>query len=101
CNVFDQGQAEDYTLNILKENLAVSETGNKIKTAIYPNPAKDMVKIKTDSDLMTAEIFDMNGRIILSSSSKQIDISKISTGQYLIKSTFKDGSSDTQKLIKE
>jgi len=101
CNVFDQGQAEDYTLNVLKESLAVSEAGKNIKTAIYPNPAKDIVTIKNNSDLMIAEIFDMNGRMILSSSSKQIDISKLSTGQYLIRSTFKNGSTDTQKLIKQ
>ena len=101
CNVFDQGQAEDYTLNVLKESLAVSETGKNIKTFIYPNPAKDMVTIKNNSDLIMAELFDMNGRKILSSSSKSIDISKLSSGQYLIKSTFKDGSTDTQKLIKQ
>ncbi|UQB69327.1 GEVED domain-containing protein [Epilithonimonas zeae] len=101
CGVYDQGQAEDYTINVLKESLAVSETDKKINTIIFPNPTKDFVNIKNESNLKTAEIFDINGRKIMESAAKTIDVSKLTTGQYIIRMTFDNGSQDTQKLIKK
>lgn len=101
CSVFDQGQAEDYTFTILKETLAVTETDKKISTIIFPNPAKDMVNIKNDKGLKKAEVIDMNGRKVMESTSKTIDVSRLTTGQYVIKITFDDGKTDTQKLIKQ
>ncbi|MFC4163765.1 GEVED domain-containing protein [Epilithonimonas zeae] len=101
CGVYDQGQAEDYTINVLKESLAVSETDKKINTIIFPNPTKDFVNIKNESNLKMAEIFDMNGRKVMESATKTIDVSKLTTGQYIIRMTFDNGSQDTQKLIKK
>lgn len=101
CSVFDQGQAEDYTFTILKETLAVTETDKKISTIIFPNPAKDMVNIKNDKGLKKAEVIDMNGRKVMESTSKTIDVSRLTTGHYVIKITFDDGKTDTQKLIKQ
>lgn len=101
CGVYDQGQAEDYTLNILQESLAVSETDKKINTIIFPNPAKHDVTIKNELNLVKAEVTDMNGRKVLEANSKTIDVSNLSTGQYFIKMTFENGTIDTQKLIKQ
>lgn len=100
CGVFSQGQAEDYTLTV-KEALAVSEAGNNFKSIIFPNPAKDFVTIKNEAELAKAEVIDMNGRKIMESESKTIDVSKLSSGQYIIRMKFEDGSVDTQKLIKK
>ena len=101
CSVFDQGQAEDYTVTVLKESLAVSEIDKKINTILFPNPARDVVNIKNESELTKAEIIDMNGRKIIESASKTIDVSNLASGQYLIKMSFKNGTTDTQKLIKQ
>lgn len=101
CNVFNQGQAEDYTLVVLPKQLSVSQTDNKAKTFIYPNPATDKVTVKSDLKLKKAEIFDLSGRKIMESATKEINLSRISTGQYLIKMTFENGTSNTQKLIKK
>ncbi|PZU91352.1 MAG: hypothetical protein DI529_00750 [Chryseobacterium sp.] len=101
CGVYDQGQAEDYTFTVLKESLAVSETDKKSRTIIFPNPAKDIVIIKNESNLKKAEVIDMSGRKVLESASKTIDVSKLATGQYVIKMTFENGKNDTQKLIKK
>lgn len=101
CSVFDQGQAEDYTVTVLKESLAVSETDKKINTIIFPNPTKDILNIKNEKDLTKAEIIDMTGKKVMESASKTIDVSNLTTGQYIIKMTFEEGSTDTQKLIKK
>ncbi|SHK26595.1 T9SS type A sorting domain-containing protein [Epilithonimonas mollis] len=101
CSVFDQGQAEDYIFTIQKESLAVSDTNKEIKTIIFPNPAKHVVTVKNDSKLINAEVFDMNGRKVLETDSKQIDVSNLTAGQYVIKMTFVDGKIDSQKLIKQ
>ncbi|WP_374465632.1 T9SS type A sorting domain-containing protein [Chryseobacterium sp.] len=101
CGVYSQGQAEDYTLNVLKESLAVSETDKKHKAVIFPNPAKDIVKIKNESVLLKAEILDMNGRKVLETASETIDVSALSTGVYMIRMTFGNGKTETQQLIRK
>lgn len=60
-----------------------------------------MVNIKNDKGLKKAVVIDMNGRKVMESTSKTIDVSRLTTGQYVIKITFDDGKTDTQKLIKQ
>ncbi|MBK9735497.1 MAG: T9SS type A sorting domain-containing protein [Saprospiraceae bacterium] len=44
-----------------------------------------MLKINTDFDLLRVEIIDQNGRIVLSSSEKEINVSQLLTGVYFVK----------------
>ncbi|MPS72321.1 MAG: T9SS type A sorting domain-containing protein [Chryseobacterium sp.] len=102
CGVFDQGQAEDYTLNVLKENLAVSDVDKQNKTTvIYPNPARHTITLKNSLVMTKAEIFDANGRLLLESAATQIDVSELASGVYFIKMTYQNGNTETQKLIKQ
>jgi MAM domain. len=102
CNVFYQGQAEDYTLNVLKENLAVSDVNKESKTTvIYPNPTRHSITLKNSSVMTKAEIFDANGRLLLESAATQIDVSELVSGVYFIKMTYQNGNTETQKLIKQ
>lgn len=61
------------------------------KLVIYPNPSSNFINIKMDEINFSQSIiklFDLNGRMILNESmeeySKQIDISKLQTGIYLL-----------------
>ena len=48
----------------------------------YPNPAKDEIIINHDN--CETKIYSMTGQLVINSTKKQIDISKLSTGIYLI-----------------
>lgn len=76
---------------------------NQIKNVIsvYPNPTKGEINIKSDQKIKNSYILDLSGKTISDSFSEKSDISSLPNGVYLLKVEYKDGSSTTEKVIKE
>lgn len=53
------------------------------KPLVFPNPSSGIININTKID--NAQIFDLNGRFLLSTSSQQIDLSSFDKGIYVLK----------------
>ena len=72
---------------------------------IYPNPANELIHVKTDepNKIANIEIINTIGSSILKINGfqNQIHISQFSNGIYFIKTHFKNGASTIQKLIKK
>lgn len=70
--------------------------------SIYPNPAKEQITLEfTDASEQTLQIFDLNGKEVLSGNFKSIsvvDIGSLSAGVYTI-NVKNNNSSLTQKLV--
>lgn len=82
------------------DTLFAAQDFNKASNiSIYPNPVSNILNIKTEGNI-EAEIYDMNGRKVLSSLSKNIDVQKLQTGIYSIKVT-SDNTSTSLKFIKK
>ena len=80
--IFTNPEYNTCDIDEIDENL----TENNIN--IYPNPAKDIVKILNNNDLniTNIEIVDLTGRIVLSTDkADDINISELSEGQYFVK----------------
>lgn len=71
------------------------------KLSVYPNPTKGEINIKSDKKIKSSEILDFSGKSILKSSSAKADISSLPKGNYMIQVEFTDGSSISEKIIKE
>jgi len=71
--------------NYCKVTASISSMYNEIPLEIYPNPANHSLQIKTNLSKLQAEITDLQGKKILISSQKEIDISKLQSGIYFIK----------------
>ena len=84
--------------------LSINNNSLEEDLVIYPNPAKDMVTVSSSIPLNNAKytIYDITGKQILNASLKSntINVSKLSTGIYVLKITV-DGKSKTQKIIKQ
>jgi len=82
--------------------LGTSEISNdKAELTIYPNPVKDVLNIQSKNQIVKAEIYDTNGRILVSTSLKgnSIHVSELSKGNYIIKLFSKDKTT-VHKFIK-
>jgi hypothetical protein len=64
---------------------STKETPLNDKISITPNPATEFIKIETPFDITKIEIVDRNGRIILTSIEKEIDLSGLISGTYFVK----------------
>lgn len=72
----------------------------KHNTVVYPNPTADRIFIKTQ-DAIEAELFDINGRKIQSTNQKQMDMSTLERGTYLLKVISANNQKKSFKIIKQ
>lgn len=80
--------------------LGVSEITN-VSFGVSPNPAKDVVTITSEEVVNSVELFDINGRTVLSiEGSNQINVSDLSSGIYMMKIVSDKGTA-TKKLVVE
>lgn len=93
CELFDDGEVEDYTVNIVKSSARQSKTlktNNNVLIGlqIYPNPVSKFLNIRTDKTLKNAhyKIIDTNGKTVDEDSfSPSINIEKLKIGVYFIR----------------
>jgi len=83
--------------------LAVSEikAAAKSSLSIYPNPTKGEINIKTDKKIKTISVLDASGRTVNTADSDRTDISNLPKGVYHVKAELNDGTSVTEKVIKQ
>lgn len=92
-----QNEIDNAAIN-LKNAISIfhsKEVSNKIidinnKFEIYPNPANNYLQIITPFERNKVTILNISGKPILTTNKKEIDISKIKTGQYIVKITNND-----------
>ena len=94
-----------YVDNFIVElsNLSTAEVDIKKKLSIHPNPFKDVLYISETKDIKSVMIYDVAGRMVklVNDSSKEIRVSDLKEGMYLVKVNFKDGSQSVTKVIKK
>lgn len=80
--------------------LATDEV-SKSKTSIFPNPTKGEVNIKTDKKIKSTSVLDLSGKVISRGNSEKVNLSSVTKGTYLLQVEFTDGSTKTEKIIKD
>lgn len=90
--------------NTTFQELSVPEKNLNQAIKIYPNPTDDVVDIKADSTIRSIQVYDVQGRIliskILSEENASVDLSSYSSGIYYLKIN-SDNGAKTEKLIKK
>jgi len=94
------------TTNTATTNFANLATQNaeKEKVSVYPNPAKNVVNIKSENQINSVTVFDIQGRQvqtkIVGANETTLDISNLQKGNYLLKINTDKGVV-SEKIIKE
>lgn len=97
---YDRGVLiDEVSIEAIPSNLATDEVRNK-NIKIYPNPVKNILHIDTNSKIVKGEIFSISGQIMKTFSDKEINVSKLPKGIYILKLNLKN-EIITQKFIKE
>ena len=76
---------EDFSLN------------NSVK--LYPNPVRDILNIETAIEIQSVEIYTIQGQKVVSSTEKQINVSHLASGIYLVKTQDSNNKTSTDKII--
>lgn len=80
--------------------MATLDLNNNKKGFVYPNPAKEKFIINSIDKIENVEIYSQNGQLLKTAKSKEVNISNLPKGNYLVKIKT-DKETITQKIIKE
>jgi len=72
-----------------------------LQVSLYPNPVKDMLHIETATKIKSVNIYGVLGNLVLTSTSKEINVSDLGKGIYMVKVQDADNNISTKKIIKE
>ncbi len=79
---------------------AIDELAAKPTLNLYPNPATNMVSIKTSFETSLVSVIDLTGKTVLTTTQNNIDISKLTAGVYFLKAE-NANQVVTEKFIKQ
>lgn len=106
--VFSHFDGEEH-YNVVKLNKgiynSVKEQGDAGYVSIFPNPATETIRLQIPKDLnlQKAAVYDALGRQVLSQTNpgeeRQINISRLQAGVYVLKATLSDGKVAQAKFV--
>ncbi len=70
-----------------------------IEFSLYPNPTNSVLNIASENKILKAEIFDLQGRNILSTSHDKILVDHLMNGIYIIRITTNEGVGSAKFMI--
>lgn len=89
------------SVRLIKDAPLSTDTFEKSKVLIYPNPAKDYLNIQSENEITELGIIDITGKIVYSQKTVtgNINIEKLEKGIYILKIT-SNNQTYSYKLIK-
>ena len=72
-----------------------------LKVSMYPNPATDNFSIEMENELKSVEIYSLQGQKVMSATSKNVNVSNLSKGMYLVRIEDENNAVATQKVVIE
>ena len=76
-----------------------SDDKAKMEIVLYPNPVSDVLNIETALDIQSVVFLNINGQKVLSSNQKQINVSALPAGIYMVQIQDTANNVTTKKII--
>lgn len=80
--------------------LAVDEI-KETSYSVYPNPTSDLLYIQSSEILKSATVINNLGQIVLKTNEKELNISQLSKGIYVLNIEFGNGIKTTERVVKK
>lgn len=106
---FDDLKIYNYVLtdaevtNLFTNNSLTSENfnANNLEVGLYPNPVNDVLNIDTKEEILSVEIFALQGQKVMTSKQNKINVSELPAGIYLVRIQDVNNNIATKKIIKK
>lgn len=101
--IFNQALTQGQVTQIYNNptTLASNSFKTNLKFNLYPNPANSILNIELETEIKNVEIYSLLGQKMFSSTQKQLNISNLASGIYMLKVEDVNGAIATQKFVKE
>lgn len=74
---------------------------NNLQVSIYPNPVNDILNIESETEIKSVSIYNLQGQKIKTSFSKQVNVSDLSSGIYMVRVEGSNNAIETKKIVKQ
>ncbi len=83
--------------------LGTAEVAASESLQIYPNPASDFVYVKSENSVEQVVLFDMAGKLVRKTVLREdaFDVKSLSAGVYVMQVKFKDGTTESRRIVKK
>ncbi len=94
--VFDTNRGEIPELGVSK----FTDANNKI--SLYPNPARNVLNVKSSNKISKIDVYDMQGKKVASkNNTSDINVSSLTNGIYIVSVVQDNGSVASKQFVKE
>lgn len=95
--------AMNYFENTTLVGVGIQQFSKSSDDVLFPNPAKDIIRIKTNRKITQVEIFNATGKLVSISNgtSQTIQVSDLNKGMYIMKITDSKGQMETRSFQKQ
>lgn len=85
--IFNYELTQAQVTSLFNNNTLSSSDFNQdnLKVVLYPNPVRDILNIETELEIQSIEIYNIHGQKVLSSNQKQINVSDLAVGMYMVR----------------
>ncbi|WP_379966514.1 T9SS type A sorting domain-containing protein [Epilithonimonas sp. UC225_85] len=92
---------DNLTTKAVATLLAVSDVSTKSQVSVYPNPATDVITVKSENKIAQVSIFDISGKAVKTTSETTINVENLAKGSYIVSIKYADGTTESKKVIKK
>ena len=100
--IYDRAISASEITNLYNSGTTLSSSNfsqNNLEVKLYPNPVRDILNIEIENDIQSIEIYNIQGQKVLSSNQKQINVSDLATGMYMVRIQDIDNNIATKKIV--
>lgn len=99
--IYNYAISDTDVTTLYTNNTLATENFNSqnLQATIYPNPATDNFTIEMANEVKSVEIYSLQGQKVLTTNSKEIKVSNLPKGIYLVRIEDSNNAISTQKLI--
>ncbi|GAL67574.1 T9SS type A sorting domain-containing protein [Jejuia pallidilutea] len=83
--------------------LSINDVPNvkQFNVSVFPNPSQNYITVKSSETITNVEIYSALGKEVMSTTLKNINISELSSGIYLMNISLNSGNKVVRKLVKK
>jgi hypothetical protein len=74
-------------------------TQRVLEVKLYPNPVRHILNIEIENDIQSIEIYNIQGQKVLYSNQKQINVSNLAAGIYMVRIQDTENNIATKKVV--
>ncbi len=100
--IYNYALSQTEITNLNTSNMLASESfnTNNLEVGLYPNPVNDILNIDTKEEILSVEVFALQGQKVMTSKENTINVAELPAGIYLVRIEDVNNNIATKKIIK-